>query len=81
MAFCASAESYIKTATKTKALALPANKEVIFYLLTNKGKYRIVERVEKLMNDSSEWNDLFSKANAVITELRKLTPKEDPASK
>ena len=45
-----------------------------FYLLTNKGKYVIKDKIDDVYNRTSILTGLFGKANELIAAIRKVTP-------
>jgi hypothetical protein len=69
-------QSYISKMNPVDSFPLPKADNVIFYILTNKGKYSIEEEIQKIENDNSHWGQLFYEGNKVITELRLTTEKK-----
>lgn len=68
------AQSFLVNADKTTTTTnLPAKNELHFYLLTNKGVFLGKEEISNIENNSSQWIDLFTEANIVITELRNIS--------
>jgi hypothetical protein len=51
-----------------------------FYLLTTRGKYTIRDKVENVYNQTSKLSGLFTKANDLISAIRKSTPGSDARS-
>jgi hypothetical protein len=45
-----------------------------FYLLTTKGKYTIKDKIDNVYNRTSKLSGLFTKANELISAVRKVTP-------
>lgn len=45
-----------------------------FYLLTNKGKYSIKDKIDDVYNRTSMLTGLFGKANELIGAIRRITP-------
>ena len=74
--FIEKAENYISKGTKTEINPLPNNDEVLFYFLTNKGKFVVKEKMENIENNKSELLDLFEEGNKVISEIRIVTEKQ-----
>jgi hypothetical protein len=72
MEFVEKAQLLIAKTARSNLMPLPADNNVIFYMLTNKGIYSIQEDLENISNHSSIWVDLFLTGNEVITELRKV---------
>ena len=64
------AEKYLNKSTKTEVAPLPEKDGVLFYFLTNKGKFVGKENIKNLENHSSGWSDLFDEANKLISEIR-----------
>ena len=69
-------QSYYSKMNLVDSFPLPKADNVIFYILTNKGKYSIEEEIQKIENDDSDWGQLFYEGNKVITELRLTTEKK-----
>lgn len=63
-------QRYFSKMNPVDSFPLPKANNVTFYILTNKGKYSIEEKIEKIENDKSDWGQLFYEGNKVITELR-----------
>lgn len=70
--FVEKAQLLIDKTSMTNLTPLPADNNVIFYMITNKGIYSIQEDLDNISNHSSVWIDLFLTGNEVITELRKI---------
>jgi len=64
-----SAVTYLKNAKQVETTPLPPKDCVGFYLLTNKGKFYLEEKMEAMEQQSSPIFGLFEDANKVITEL------------
>lgn len=62
--------NYLKDAVLTDATILPAQGELKFYFLTNKGIYTITEQMQNIENGNSQFLELFEEANKLITEIR-----------
>ena len=75
LAFVSEAQEYLPKAMLTDNTTLPQKGNVIFYLLTNKGKYSFQETVENLENKSSEWTRMFDLGNDVISQYRTIIDK------
>ena len=73
--FVVFAQTFLDKATKVETHALPENKEVIFYFLTNKGIYAGKNKMENFENNSSVWIKLFEEGNNLLAELRKVSEK------
>ena len=73
--FVVFAQTFLDKATKVETHALPENKEVIFYFLTNKGIYAGKDKMENFENNSSVWIKLFEEGNNLLAELRKVSEK------
>ena len=73
--FVRMAQSYLEKTLKTENNKLPETNNVNFYLLTNKGLYVGIEKIENFENNSSEWLQLFEQGNRVLSELRKISEK------
>ena len=69
------AQAFLEKAVKTETTPLPAEDEVKFYLLTNKGIYSGSEQMKNFEDSSSPWLKLFEEGNVVLTELRKTLEK------
>jgi hypothetical protein len=66
--FVLSAQSCLTDAVHTDLTPLPGSDEVIFYLLTTKGIFAKTLTINLLRSTSSNWVNLFDKANYVIHE-------------
>ncbi len=66
------AQQYQQQAKPTTETPLPEANSVIIYFITNTGLYTASENVSNLEDKSSYWLPLFTEANKVITELRKI---------
>jgi hypothetical protein len=73
--FISLSQSFLERAAKTDLTSLPGADEVKFYFLTNKGVFMGKENVKNFENDASPWLPLFNEGNIVLTELRKMTEK------
>jgi len=73
--FVSVAQKYLGKAQKTETSQLPDQNEIKFYLLTNKGIYLGIEKMENFENNSSEWMELFESGNKVLSELRTVSSK------
>lgn len=68
--FLQKAEALLPNASNSDT-ALTSEKGVLkFYLLTNKGKYTIKDKMENVYNHSSPLADMFDEANKLITLIR-----------
>ncbi|HLM02291.1 MAG TPA: hypothetical protein VK400_14665 [Pyrinomonadaceae bacterium] len=76
VAFIDKAQTFLNRTTKTETTPLPPEKTVIFYFLTNKGKFVAQEKEENFYNNTSQWLGLYIEANKVITEIRLMTEKD-----
>jgi hypothetical protein len=74
--FVSMGQDYFSRMNPVDSFPLPEGENVIFYILTNRGKYSIEEKLQKMENRSSEWAQLFYEGNKVITELRLTTEKK-----
>jgi hypothetical protein len=74
--FIKKAENYISKASKTENNPLPNSDEVLFYFLTNKGKFVVKEKMENIESNKSELLNLFEEGNKVISEIRIVTEKQ-----
>ena len=61
--FIKKAENYISKASKTENNPLPNSDEVLFYFLTNKGKFVVKEKMENIESNKSELLNLFEEGN------------------
>ncbi len=75
MEFVAIGQNHFSKMKPVDSFPLPKLGNVRFYILTNKGKYSVEERLERIENEISDWGQLFYGGNKVITELR-LTTKQ-----
>ncbi|MFM7850553.1 MAG: hypothetical protein ACKO96_01235 [Flammeovirgaceae bacterium] len=66
-------QDYFTKMSPVDSFPLPKGDNVRFYILTNKGKYSVEEKFEKIENEKSDWLQLFYEGNKVITELRMTT--------
>jgi hypothetical protein len=66
-------EKYLIKAKNVEITNLPNKNEIVFYFLTNKGKFEIKENMNNIENGKSEILELFEEANKVISELRIVT--------
>lgn len=71
--YISQAQSFMAHAAKTDNTQLPADNEVIFYLLTNNGIYTGRDNINNFENASSAWLPMFTNANDVITALRQVS--------
>lgn len=67
------AQQYISKATPVSATPMPDKNSVLFYLLTNKGKYAIHEYAARLENHASEMALLFDEGQMVMAALHHTT--------
>ena len=74
--FVTMGQSYFSKMNPVDSFPLPKADNVIFYILTNKGKYSIEGEIQKIENENSDWQELFYEGNKVITELRLTTELE-----
>ena len=73
--FIKKSESYLDRASLTEATPLPDKNGLTFYFLTNKGKFKATEQMENIESEKSQWLDLFTEANKLITEIRIVSEK------
>jgi len=74
-AFVAIAQTYLDKTSKIDSTPLPDKNCVRFYLLTNKGKFSVQEKLANIDNHSSMWLPLFVAGNKVGNELSKAQTK------
>ena len=73
--FIKKSERYLDRASLTEATPLPDKNGLTFYFLTNKGKFKATEQMENIESEKSQWLDLFTEANNLITEIRIVSEK------
>jgi len=62
--------------------ALTAEKGTVkLYLLTNKGKYTIKDKMENIYNHTSKLSEMFEEANNIITLIRMIEEKKQNSNK
>ena len=71
--YLAAGQNSLKYGIKAVETPLPSNNAVHFYFLTSEGKYSGQENMRKLENGSSEWALLFTEANLLMEEIRKVS--------
>lgn len=68
-------EKHLNKATLSETTELPEKNGLTFYFLTNIGRFKAIEKMENIENESSIYLDLFNEANKLITEIRVVSEK------
>ena len=73
--FISKSQTYLANAEATKSTDLPSDKEIFFYLLTNKGTFLTKDKMSNIESKKSQLTNLFDEANKVLTQLRLISDK------
>jgi len=68
--FVKQGNEYISKGKLSEDVSLPQKDNAVFYLLTNKGRVRIEEKISKMESMSSDYSELFIQLNEVMNQVR-----------
>ncbi len=69
--FVTSAQEFLELTHNAVHIPAPRKGYIQFTLLTNKGKFTVVEPMAQVADNSSAWLSLFEKGSLVISEMHK----------